>query len=138
MAIKLDGSLIAIFFIFWFTFLILKKLYFEPYKKVLEERENIIKDRKEKEERAIEVYQRKADEIKRRLEETRSAVLAEVNELRKKAEEEKAIRLEALRRELSERREEYRRKIEEELHSSQEKIKGMAEWMAEEIERKLI
>lgn len=138
MAIKLDGSLIAIFFIFWFTFLILKKLYFEPYKKVLEERENIIKDRKEKEERAIEVYQRRADDIKRRLEETRSAVLAEVNELRKKAEEEKAIRLEALRRELSERREEYRRKIEEELHSSQEKIKGMAEWMAEEIERKLI
>ncbi len=138
MNIKLDGSLIAIFLIFWVTFVLLKKLYFDPYKKAIEERENFIKERNEREARALSLYEERASEIKATLEEVRVSTLEKVKELRRVAMEEKARRLEKMREELAKKREEYKKGLEAQLAEARKKIKGMAEWMAEEIERRLI
>ncbi len=136
--IKLDGSLIAIFIIFWITFLLLKKLYFDPYRKAIEERENYLKVREERKQKALLLYEDRTKKIDKALEEVRLSILNEVNSLRAKAIEDKNRRIEEKKKVLVEERERYKKRLEKQLQESKEKIKEISQWLAKEIEKRLI
>jgi len=136
--IKLDGSLIAIFIIFWITFLLLKKLYFDPYRKAIEKRENYLKVREERKQKALLLYEDRTEKIDKALEKVRLNTLDEVNSLRVKAIEEKNRRIEEKKKALIEERERYKKRLEKQLQESKEKIKETSQWLAKEIEKRLI
>ncbi|GEM_PF-2058441 len=138
MTLTLDGSLIAIFFIFWLTFLLLKKLYFDPYRRVIEERESFLAEREERYARATSSFEEKIQIIKDELERARREALEEVDKIRKEAERAREEKLQALREALAREEERFKEKIQGELRKTKESLKERIEWIAEEIEKKLL
>ncbi len=138
MTLTLDGSLIAIFFIFWGTFLLLKKLYFEPYRRAIEEREGFLAEKEEVYTRALAAFEEKTRLIREELEKARREALEEVDKIRKEAERAKEEKLRVLREALAQEERKFREKIQEEIRKTRESLRGNVEWIAQEIEKKLL
>ncbi len=138
MSLTLNGSLIAILIIFWITFLLLKKLYFDPYRRVIEERERYLKERQEKEASALSQWEKKVGIISQELERARREALEEVDRIRKEAEKAKEEKIASLRESLAEEERRFAEKMEKELEATKKLLEEKVQWIAEEIEKKLL
>ncbi len=138
MSLTLDGSLITIFLIFWITFLLLKKLYFDPYRRVIEERERYLRERQERESKALSTWEEKINIIKQELERARRESLEEVDRIKKEAEKAKEEKIALLKEELAKEERAFRERMERELEEAKKLLGEKVKWIAEEIEKKLL
>ncbi len=138
MSLTLDGSLITIFLIFWITFLLLKKLYFDPYRRVIEERERYLRERQDRESKALSTWEEKINIIKQELERARRESLEEVDRIKKEAEKAKEEKIALLKEELAKEERAFRERMERELEEAKKLLGEKVKWIAEEIEKKLL
>ncbi len=138
MSLTLDGSLITIFLIFWITFLLLKKLYFDPYRRVIEERERYLRERQERESKALSTWEEKINIIKQELERARRESLEEVDRIKKEAEKAKEEKIALLKEALAKEERAFRERMERELEEAKKLLGEKVKWIAEEIEKKLL
>ncbi len=138
MSLTLDGSLIAIFLIFWITFLLLKKLYFDPYRRVIEERERYLKERQERESKALSTWEEKINIIRQELEKARRSSLEEVDRIKKEAEKAKEEKIALLKEALAKEERAFMERMERELEEAKKLLGEKVKWIAEEIEKKLL
>lgn len=138
MSLTLDGSLITIFLIFWITFLLLKKLYFDPYRRVIEERERYLRERQERESKALSTWEEKINIIRQELEKARRSSLEEVDRIKKEAEKAKEEKIALLKEELAKEERAFRERMERELEEAKKLLGEKVKWIAEEIEKKLL
>ncbi len=138
MSLALNGSLITIFLIFWVTFLLLKKLYFDPYRRVIEEREKYLRERQERESRALSTWEEKINIIKQELERARRESLEEVDKIKKEAEKARQEKIALLKEALAKEERAFMERMDRELEEAKRLLGEKVKWIAEEIEKKLL
>ncbi len=135
--VNLNASLFAVLAIFWVTMLVLKKLYFEPYRRVMEEREKYLQERRKRTSRAIEEYEKKLALLEKKLDEARKEAALIREEIVKKAEEEREKLLTATKEQVHRLIEQAKANMEKQSLEARNWIEQNAERIAEEIKRRL-
>ena len=122
----------------WVLYFILKKIFFYPVKKVIDERDSKLKVNKEAYERALKENELRINEIEESLKSARKSAFQTVDKFEKEALKEKNRMLEEIQIESKSQLEKARKKLEEEVKISKEKLESEAKSLAEKIEKRLL
>jgi F-type H+-transporting ATPase subunit b len=123
--IDIDASFIAIFIIVWILVFVLSRVFFNPLRKIMEEREDKVKGRQEAFRESTEVYEKTVYEIEERLKSARILSEQTKDSIKHEALEERERMLEEISTE-------YRSQVEK----AQEKLEKQT--TSERIEQKLL
>ncbi len=132
------ASVLVIFLLVWILVIVLSKVFFRPVRKVMGERESMVRSDEEAGEKAL----REAEENLRQIQESvRSAALradALRQEMESEALKEKNRLLAEVGQACRDRAEEAKKQLEEEVELSRKELKARAEELSETIEKRLL
>lgn len=129
------SALIVSFLVFWFIF---KRLLFDPFLKLLAERELKLKALSERTERLIHEGKAADDERTRQLTALRRELLAERETERRRVEGEVAQMMEEVRLAAKQTVEQVRVEIERELRSAEQQLGTLGESLAAELAERVL
>jgi len=129
------SALIVSFLVFWFIF---KRLLFDPFLKLLAERELKLKALSERTERLIHEGKAADDERTRQLTALRRELLAEREAERRRVEGEVAQMMEEVRLAAKQTVEQVRVEIERELRSAEQQLGTLGESLAAELAERVL
>jgi len=136
--IDIDASFIAIFIIVWVMVFVLSRLFFNPLRKIMEEREAKVKGRQEAFQESTEVYEKTVCEIEERLKSARILSEQTKDNLKHEALKEKERMLEEISTEYRSQVEKAQEKLEKQTTSLRRELGAEANLLAERIEQKLL
>jgi F-type H+-transporting ATPase subunit b len=136
--IDIDASFIAIFIIVWIMVFFLSRLFFNPLRKIMEEREAKVKGRQEAFQESTEVYEKTVCEIEERLKSARILSEQTKDDLKHEALKERERMLEEISTEYRSQVEKAQEKLEEQTTSLRRELAAEAMILAERIEQKLL
>jgi F-type H+-transporting ATPase subunit b len=136
--IDIDASFIAIFIIVWIMVFFLSRLFFNPLRKIMEEREAKVKGRQEAFQESTEVYEKTVCEIEERLKSARILSEQTKDDLKHEALKERERMLEEISTEYRSQVEKAQEKLEEQTTSLRRELAAEAMLLAERIEQKLL
>lgn len=136
--IDIDASFIAIFIIVWIMVFVLSRLFFNPLRKIMEEREAKVKGRQEAFQESTEVYEKTVCEIEERLKSARILSEQTKDNLKHEALKERERMLEEISTEYRSQVEKAQEKLEKQTTSLRRELGAEAKLLAERIEQKLL
>jgi len=136
--IDIDASFIAIFIIVWIMVFVLSRLFFNPLRKIMEEREAKVKGRQEAFQESTEVYEKTVCEIEERLKSARILSEQTKDNLKHEALKKRERMLGEISTEYRSQVEKAQEKLEKQTTSLRRKLGAEAMLMAERIEQKLL
>lgn len=136
--IDIDASFIAIFIIVWIMVFVLSRVFFNPLRKIMEEREAKVKGRQEAFQESTEVYEKTVCEIEERLKSARILSEQTKDNLKHEALKEKERMLEEISTEYRSQVEKAQEKLEKQTTSLRRELGAEATLLAERIEQKLL
>ena len=136
--IDIDASFIAIFIIVWILVFVLSRVFFNPLRKIIEEREAKVKGRQEAYEESTEVYEKTVYEIEERLKSARVHSEQTKDNLKHEALKERERMLEEISTEYRSQVEKAQEKLEKQTTSLRRELGAEAKLLAERIEQKLL
>ncbi len=136
--IDIDASFVAIFIIVWIMVFVLSRLFFNPLRKIMEEREAKVKGRQEAFQESTEVYEKTVCEIEERLKSAR--ILSEQTKDNHKHEalKKRELMLGEISTEYRSQVEKAQEKLEKQTMSLRKELGAEANLLAEKIEQKLL
>lgn len=136
--LQIDVSLIVVFLIVWVLVFFLSRLFFNPLRKIMQERNEIIQGDSEAHRKSTETYEQTVNEIEERLKSARALS----QQVMKKIEREAAAARERLLAEISEESrhkvEEAKKQLEDQIIGLKRKLESNASDLAERMERRLL
>ncbi len=136
--LNIDASFIAIFIIVWIVVFVLSRLFFNPLRKIMEEREAKVKGRQEAFQESTEVYEKTICEIEERLKSARIFSEQTQDNLKHEALKERERMLEEISTEYRNQVEKAQEKLEKQTTSFRRELSAEAKLLAERIEQKLL
>lgn len=136
--IDIDASFIAIFIIVWIMVFVLSRLFFNPLRKIMEEREAKVKGRQEAFQESTEVYEKTVCEIEERLKSARILSEQTKDNLKHEALKKRELMLEEISTEYRSQVEKAQEKLEKQTTSLRRELGAEAKLLAERIEQKLL
>jgi F-type H+-transporting ATPase subunit b len=136
--IDIDASFIAIFIIVWIMVFVLSRLFFNPLRKIMEEREAKVKGRQEAFQESTEVYEKTVCEIEERLKSARILSEQTKDNFKHEALQERERLLEEISTEYRSQVEKAQEKLEKQTTSLRRELSAEAKLLAERIEQKLL
>ncbi|TEU09298.1 MAG: hypothetical protein E3I52_00860 [Candidatus Aminicenantes bacterium] len=136
--IDIDASFIAIFIIVWIMVFVLSRLFFNPLRKIMEEREAKVKGRQEAFQESTEVYEKTVCEIEERLKSARILSEQTKDNLKHEALKKRERMLEEISTEYRSQVEKAQEKLEKQTTSLRRELGAEAKLLAERIEQKLL
>lgn len=136
--IDIDASFIAIFIIVWIMVFVLSRVFFNPLRKIMEEREAKVKGRQEAFQESTEVYEKTVCEIEERLKSARILSEQTKDNLKHEALKERGRMLEEISTEYRSQVEKAQEKLEKQTTSLRRELGAEATLLAERIEQKLL
>ena len=136
--IDIDASFIAIFIIVWIIVFVLSRLFFNPLRKIMEEREAKVKGRQEAFQESTEVYEKTVCEIEERLKSARILSEQTKDNLKHEALKKRERMLEEISAEYRSQVEKAQKKLEKQTTSLRRELSAEAKFLAERIEQKLL
>lgn len=136
--IDIDASFIAIFIIVWIMVFVLSRLFFNPLRKIMEEREAKVKGRQEAFQESTEVYEKTVCEIEERLKSARILSEQTKDNLKHEALKKRELMLEEISTEYRSQVEKAQEKLEKQTTSLRRELGAEAILLAERIEQKLL
>jgi len=136
--IEIDASFIAIFIIVWILVFVLSRVFFNPLRKIMEEREDKVKGRQEAFRESTEVYEKTVNEIEERLKSARILSEQTKDNIKHEALKERERMLEDISTEYRNQVEKAQEKLEKQTTSLRRELGAEAELLAERIEQKLL
>jgi len=128
-------ALIVSFLVFWFIF---KRLLFDPFLKLLSDRERKLKGLKERTEQLIREGREAHERHEREIIAVRREALAERENERRRAEEEIARQIEEARMAAKDSIEQVRAEIERELRAAEQQLGTLGENLAAELAERVL
>ena len=136
--LSIDVSLIVVFFIVWILMAILTKVFFNPLRKVMRERDARIERSRKGAEETLRIFEEKSIQVEKKLKEAR----AEAQSLREKLEQEgfkeKEKILEETNRGCRSQVEAAKKNLENQINTLKKKLESKSESLAERIEKRLM
>ncbi len=136
--IEIDASFIAIFIIVWILVFILSRVFFNPLRKIMEEREDKVKGRQEAFRESTEVYEKTVNEIEERLKSARILSEQTKDSLKDEALKKRERLLEDISTEYRNQVAKAQEKLEKQTTKLRRELGAEAELLAERIEQKLL
>lgn len=136
--IDIDASFIAIFIIVWIVVFVLSRLFFNPLRKIMEEREAKVKGRQEAFQESTEVYEKTICEIEERLKSARILSEQTKDNLKHEALKKRERMLGEISTEYRSQVEKAQEKLEKQTTSLRRELGAEAKLLAERIEQKLL
>jgi len=136
--IEIDASFIAIFIIVWILVFVLSRVFFNPMRKIMEEREDKVKGRQEAFRKSTEVYEKTVYEIEERLKSARILSEQTKDSIKHEALKERERMLEEISTEYRSQVEKAQEKLEKQTTSLRRELGADAKLLAERIEQKLL
>jgi len=136
--IDIDASFIAIFIIVWILVFVLSRVFFNPLRKIMEEREAKVKGRQGAFQESTEVYEKTVCEIEERLKSARILSEQTKDNLKHEALKERERMLEKISTEYRSQVEKAQEKLEKQTTSLRRELGAEAKLLAERIEQKLL
>jgi len=136
--IDIDASFIAIFIIVWIMVFVLSRLFFNPLRKIMEERDAKVKGRQEAFQESTEGYEKTVCEIEERLKSARILSEQTKDNLKHEALKERERMLEEISTEYRSQVEKAQEKLEKQTTSLRRELSAEAMLLAERIEQKLL
>ncbi len=136
--IDIDASFIAIFIIVWIVVFVLSRLFFNPLRKIMEEREAKVKGRQEAFQESTEVYEQTVCKIEERLKSARILSEQTKDNLKHEALKERECMLEEISTESRSQVEKAQEKLKKQTTSLRRELDVEAMLLAESIEQKLL
>lgn len=136
--IEINASFIAIFIIVWILVFVLSRVFFNPLRKIMEEREDKVKGRQEAFRESTEFYEKTVNEIEERLKSARILSEQTKDNLKHEALKERERTLEDISTEYRNQVEKAQEKLEKQTTSLRRELGAEAELLAERIEQKLL
>ena len=136
--LELDFSLLVVFLIVWILVFFLSRLFFNPLRKIMQERNQRVEGGSEAHRKSTETYEQTVNEIEERLKSARALS----RQVKEKIERDAATERERLLAEISEksrqRVEEAKKQLENQIAGLKRKLESEASDLAESIERRLL
>jgi len=136
--IDIDASFVAIFIIVWIMVFVLSRLFFNPLRKIMEEREAKVKGRQEAFQESTEVYEKTVCEIEERLKSARILSEQTKDNLKHEALKKRERMLGEISTEYRSQVEKAQEKLEKQTTSLRRELGAEAKLLAERIEQKLL
>ena len=136
--IDIDASFIAIFIIVWVLVFVLSRVFFNPLRKIMEEREAKVKGRQDAFQESTEVYEKTVYEIEERLKSARALSEQTKDSLKHEALKERERMLEEISTEYRSQVEKAQEQLEKQTTSLRRELGAEAKLLAERIEQKLL
>lgn len=136
--IDIDASFVAIFIIVWIMVFVLSRLFFNPLRKIMEEREAKVKGRQEAFQESTEVYEKTVCEIEERLKSARILSEQTKDNLKHEALKKRERMLGEISTEYRSQVEKAQEKLEKQTMSLRKELGAEANLLAEKIEQKLL
>jgi len=136
--LSVDISAVVIFLLIWVLVFVLTKLFFNPLRKVMDERKTRLRNNQEASSKAIAEYEDIVQEIEENIKSARSAANATREEFEQRAFREKEKILDDVSKECRAQVSEAKAEIDKQMQALKKELKKESNNLAEKIEEKLL
>lgn len=136
--LQIDVSLIVVFLIVWVLVFFLSRLFFNPLRKILQERNEIIQGDSEAQRKSTETCEQTVNEIEERLKSARALSQQAMEKIEREAAAERERLLAEISEESRHKVEEAKKQLEDQIIGLKRKLESDASDLAERMERRLL
>jgi len=136
--LQIDVSLIVVFLIVWVLVFFLSRLFFNPLRKIMQERNDKVQGGSEAHRKSTEIYEQTVNEIEERLKSARSLSQKAMEKIEREAAAERECLLAEISEESRNKVEEAKKQLEDQIIGLKRKLESEASGLAERIERRLL
>lgn len=136
--LSIDVSLIVVFFIVWILVAVLTRAFFNPLRKVMDEREAKIERNRKNAEKTLQTFEQESLQVEEKLKEARAKAQALREKLQQEGFREKEKILEETNRDCRSQVEAAKKTLEKKISSMKRKLESQSESLAERIEKRLL
>jgi F-type H+-transporting ATPase subunit b len=136
--LQLDVSLIVVFLIVWILVFFLSRLFFNPLRKIMQERNDKVQGGNEAYRKSTETYDQTVNEIEERLKSARALSQQAMEKIEREAAAERERLLAEISEESRHKVEEAKKQLEDQIIGLKRKLESDASDLAERMERRLL
>jgi F-type H+-transporting ATPase subunit b len=136
--LQIDVSLIVVFLIVCVLVFFLSRLFFNPLRKIMQERNEIIQGDSEAHRKSTETYEQTVTEIEERLKSARALSQQAMEKIEREAAAERERLLAEISEESRHKVEEAKKQLEDQIIGLKRKLESDASDLAERMERRLL
>jgi len=136
--LNIDASLIVVFLTVWVLVAVLKKIFFNPLRKIMGERETKLEEDRKTADKASESFEQTSIQIEEQLRAARAMAKATREKFEHKGLKEKEHILEETNRSCRSQIEEAKEKLNRQLESLKKELEYSSKRLAERIEQRLL
>jgi len=136
--LQLDVSLIVVFLIVWVLVFFLSRLFFNPLRKIMQERNDKVQGGNEAYRKSTETYDQTVNEIEERLKSARALSQQAMEKIEREAAAERERLLAEISEESRHKVEEAKKQLEDQIIGLKRKLESDASDLAERMERRLL
>ena len=136
--LSIDASVIVIFFLVWILLYVLTKIFFNPLRKVMHERDKKILDNRQSAEKAFEKYEQSIREIEEKLKNARIASYATRDQFENDAAKEKERMISEVTNEVRSQVDGAKAEMDERIAKLKKDLDKISQTLAKDIEKKIL
>lgn len=136
--LQIDVSLIVVFLIVWVLVFFLSRLFFNPLRKIMQERNDKVQGISEAHRKSTETYEQTVNEIEERLKSARALSQQAMEKIEREAAAERERLLAEISEESRNKVEEAKKQLEDQIIGLKRKLESDASDLAERMERRLL
>ena len=136
--LQIDVSLIVVFLIVWVLVFFLSRLFFNPLRKIMQERNDKIQGGSEAHRKSTETYEQTVNEIEERLKSARALSQQAMEKIEREAAAERERLLAGISEESRHKVEEAKKQLEDQIIGLKRELESDASDLAERMERRLL
>ena len=136
--LQIDFSLIVVFLIVWVLVFFLSRLFFNPLRKIMQERNDKIQGGSEACRKSTETYEQTVNEIEERLKSARAFSQQAMEKIEREAAAERERLLAEISEESRHKVEEAKKQLEDQIIGLKRKLESDASDLAERMEHRLL
>lgn len=136
--LSVDATVIVVFIIIWLLLAVLTKIFFNPVRKVMSDRDSEIQGNLEVVSKATAEYEQTLQNIEAEVKQARSGAIAIQHQFEQEALQEKERMLTEISQECRARIDEARSELERQVEGLEAELKAQSGLLAEKIERRLL
>lgn len=136
--LQIDVSLIVVFLIVWVLVFFLSRLFFNPLRKIMQERNDKVQGGSEAHRKSTETYEQTVNEIEERLKSARALSQQAMEKIEREAAAERERLLAEISEESRNKVEEAKKQLEDQIIGLKRKLESDASDLAERMERRLL
>lgn len=136
--LSVDIGAVIVFIIVWILLVVLTRIFFNPIRKVIQDRNQVLKTNREREEKAITDYENTVKKIEDDIKAAKIAAIATKTMLEKEALQEKERILNEVSQQCREQVQAAQQELGREMKKLKDELESESERLAEKIEKRLL